>query len=54
MARILAISGGGYISSAFYLELAQKVGALLTLRKPFERMEILNAVNQLLQGGEKR
>jgi len=52
--RIIAVSGGGQISPDLYLDLARKLGAFLTLKKPFTRMEILGAVDLLLQNGEIR
>ena len=45
--KILAISGGGKISAQNYLILAQKVGADLILKKPFDKQELLDAVKQL-------
>jgi len=52
--RILAVSGGGKISPDLYLDLARRLGAFLTLKKPFTRMEILGAVDLLVQNGEIR
>jgi CheY-like chemotaxis protein len=55
---IIVISGGGNvaplnyepgaISTSAYLESAKKAGADRTLTKPFERQEIVDAVNNLL------
>ena len=45
--KILAISGGGKISAKNYLILAQKVGADLILKKPFDKQELIDAVKQL-------
>ena len=45
--KILAISGGGKISAQNYLILAQKVGADLILKKPFDKQELLDAVKKL-------
>ena len=46
--KIVAISGGGVIEPRFYLYLAQKSGAVRTLAKPFNRSELLAAVDDLL------
>ncbi len=40
--KIIAMSGGEY------LDLAAKLGAALTLRKPFSKETILNAVKEIL------
>ena len=45
--KILAISGGGKISAKNYLIIAQKVGADLILKKPFDKQELLDAVKKL-------
>ena len=45
--KILAISGGGKISAKNYLIIAQKVGADLILKKPFDKQELIDAVKQL-------
>jgi DNA-binding response OmpR family regulator len=52
--RIIVVSGGGLISSDFYLDLARRMGVFLTVNKPFTRTEILNAVNRLLQNEGER
>jgi len=46
--KIIAISGGGFVNPDEYLHLAAKLGAQLTLAKPFERDELLAAVEKLL------
>jgi DNA-binding response OmpR family regulator len=46
--KIIAISGGGSGSAAEYLHLAKKFGADITLQKPFERKEFLDAIEHLL------
>jgi len=46
--KIMAISGGGRISSGNYLSLAQTLGADTVLHKPVERQELINEVNNLL------
>jgi CheY-like chemotaxis protein len=57
--RIIVISGGGNvkpmeyepsaISTSAYLASASVAGADITLTKPFDRAEILGAVNELMQ-----
>jgi CheY-like chemotaxis protein len=44
-ARILAISGGGSVSSDAYLEMAKGIGAHMVLGKPFEIDELLRIVH---------
>lgn len=46
--KIIAISGGGYMSAQKYLHSATGFGADLTLAKPIPRVDLLNAVQQLL------
>ncbi len=46
--RILAISGGGTVPRERTLEIAQRLGAMRTLTKPFERDELLALVRELL------
>ena len=41
---IIAISGGGKFNTIDYLPLARKMGASLTLRKPFGPSQIIDAV----------
>lgn len=48
--RILAISGGGEIRKADYLDMAGKLGANATLPKPVMAAELRAAVKQLLSG----
>jgi CheY-like chemotaxis protein len=47
--KILAISGGGNVSPDMYLKLAEKFGANSTLRKPFGKTDLLDAVAALLE-----
>jgi CheY-like chemotaxis protein len=47
-AKILAISGGGRVSKQDFLPIAQSFGAVKTLAKPFERHELLDAVETVL------
>jgi DNA-binding NtrC family response regulator len=48
--KIIAISGGGQIGPADYLEVARRFGAMRTFSKPFDRKELLKAVDELLAG----
>ncbi len=47
--KIIAISGGGYGGPADYLQIARQFGAIHTLRKPIEREELLNTVQECLK-----
>ena len=47
--KILAISGGGYISAANYLKMAKNLGANESVMKPFDIDDLLGKVNKLLQ-----
>ncbi len=46
--KIIAITGGGRGGIQAYLDLAKKVGADSTLAKPFEKVELLREVKDLL------
>jgi YesN/AraC family two-component response regulator len=47
--KIIAVSGGGSKLCGFeYLQFAESVGADRTLSKPFDRQEILDAIESLL------
>jgi len=46
--KVIAISGGGRLGPDGYLEMARKLGAHRTFFKPFNRKEILDAVQELL------
>jgi DNA-binding NtrC family response regulator len=46
--KIIAISGGGRVSSADYLLLAKKFGAFATLAKPFSREELKTVLDKAL------
>lgn len=50
--KIIAISGGGLIGPETYLELAEVFGANRLLTKPFGHEELLEAVQDLLVGGD--
>ncbi len=47
-AKIIAMSGGGRIGPKGYLKLAEKLGAARAFSKPFDRMEMVTAVDELL------
>jgi CheY-like chemotaxis protein len=47
--KIIAISGGGRIGPHNYLKYAERFGAEFAFKKPVASLELLNAVNQLLQ-----
>jgi len=46
--QIIAISGGGRGANYDFLDAARKLGAARTLRKPFTRQELLDAVEECL------
>lgn len=45
---IIAISGGGRTGNKSFLDIARKVGADVTLAKPFKRAAILQAVSRCI------
>ena len=47
-AKIIAISAGGRIDSKEYLKLAKRLGATHTFGKPFNRGELLQAMEEML------
>jgi DNA-binding response OmpR family regulator len=47
--RIIAISGGGKIGPHDYLNTAKAMGAQKTFAKPFDLLELLAAVREVLQ-----
>ena len=50
--KIIAISGGGGVGNPqAYLHLAMMLGAQRTLQKPFSRLELLDAVQDMMQRG---
>ncbi|CAK0768146.1 Response regulator [uncultured Gammaproteobacteria bacterium] len=49
--KIIAISGGGRTQNFDYLQMAEKVGATKALRKPFNKKELLEALNGCLNQG---
>jgi DNA-binding NtrC family response regulator len=48
--KIIAISGGGRIGLAHYLETAKRIGAHKTMAKPFRSAELVRAIEELLEG----
>lgn len=48
--KIIAISGGGRTGDLNFLELAKRLGAQGTLQKPCGQEELLDAVQEILQG----
>ena len=47
--KIIAMSGGGKIDSKTYLQIAETMGAIETLTKPFDLRELLKKVQELLE-----
>ncbi len=47
--KIIAMSGGGRTGAQNYLDLARKLGANLTLSKPFSNSDFLTGVNGVLE-----
>ena len=47
--KIIAISGGGNILKADYLEIARKLGAHYAFAKPFDNKHLLAKVKELLE-----
>ena len=47
--RIISMSGGGRKSQFSYLEMAEALGADRSFSKPFERQEILEAIQELVE-----
>lgn len=45
---IIAMSGGAAYGSGAYLQIAQKLGAAATLRKPFDPADLVQAVDAVL------
>ncbi len=46
-AKIIAMSGGGRIGNSDYVTIAKALGADIGLRKPFDDLELINAVREL-------
>jgi len=47
--KVVVISGGGRTGNFDYLEIARRLGAAVTLRKPFAQKTLLEAVDSLLE-----
>jgi len=47
--KIIAMSGGGQIGLAHYLETAKRMGAHRTMAKPFRSAELVGAIEELLE-----
>jgi DNA-binding response OmpR family regulator len=47
--KIIAMSGGGKIDADTYLQIAKTIGAIETIAKPFDRKELLNRVQGILE-----
>lgn len=46
--KIIAMSGGGWMSAQNYLDMAAKLGASVVLTKPFSGDDVLSAVSRAL------
>lgn len=46
---IIAISGGGRLDAVSLLDVAQKFGAVATLKKPFPPSELINTISRILK-----
>ena len=51
--KIIAISGGGRVGPESYLDIAEGFGANRVLTKPFNNKELLEAIHDLLDKGER-
>ena len=51
-AKVIAMSGGSQMLSQDYLPVAQRLGADLTLTKPFQTTDLLKAVKDLVRQAE--
>jgi CheY-like chemotaxis protein len=47
--KIIAISGGGRSQPGDYLRIAKYFGAIKTLAKPFSKIEILEAISEVME-----
>ncbi len=50
--RIIAMSGGGFKGTVDVLHVAKMLGARRTLAKPFTREELIEAVEQVVNGSQ--
>lgn len=46
-AKVMAMSGGGFIDSCDYLKMARTMGAVATFSKPLHMRDVLEAIDQL-------
>ena len=51
--KIIAMSGGGHVGASHCLEMAREFGADSSISKPFNRREILKAVEDLIGPGQR-
>jgi Response regulator containing CheY-like receiver, AAA-type ATPase, and DNA-binding domains len=51
--KIIAMSGGGWMSAQHYLDVASKLGASVVLTKPFSGDDVLAAVRRVLSETNK-
>ncbi|MBA3660508.1 MAG: response regulator [Gammaproteobacteria bacterium] len=51
--EIIAISGGGRLDPAGYLDLSESLGASVSFEKPIDNTALLMAIDLLLHGREK-
>jgi len=51
--KIIALSGGGYISAENYLTMAQNLGANETVMKPFDIDDLMQKVVKLTGNGNQ-
>jgi len=49
--KVIAMSGGGRVSAANYLQSASLLGAARVLGKPFSNQDLLAAINEVLASG---
>ncbi len=47
-AKIIAMSGGGQLDANSYLSIAKKLGVQQTVSKPFDPIELMNIIEELL------
>ncbi len=52
LVKIIAMSGGGSIAGAQYLEIAEKLGSSWSLNKPFSRDELISGIKYVLGKSE--
>ena len=45
---VIAMSGGGYVDAGKYLGIAERLGVKATFQKPFDRRDLLRAVEEIL------